>query len=227
MKRLIATAALTFVLAGPAAAETRPLSGFRAIDAEDRLTVTVVIGDAYVVEVSGADAQRVRTRVDGRTLYIEDSRRPWFGGSPRLDAHVRVTSPAIDGVAASRGAHLDANLAGGGCDDFSAAASMGASTIVAGLHCNAVSSSASMGGDVRLAGECGAHAVSASMGAFVRADELQCDVVTASASMGGDIRANARQSYQARASMGGTIDVFGGATARQIATSMGGSVSAR
>lgn len=227
MKCLIATAALALAMAAPASAEIRPLSGFRAVDAEDRLTVTVVVGDAFEVAVSGADAQRVRTRVDGRTLYIEDARRPWFGPSPRLDAQVRVVAPAIESVSASRGARLDASLAGVTCDDFSAAASMGASMNVTDAHCNAVSSAASMGGDVRIAGACRTHSISASMGAYVRADELQCDAVTASASMGGDIRANAQNSYQARASMGGTIDVFGGATARQIATSMGGSVSNR
>jgi len=227
MNRLFAPALIAVALAAPAGAETRALSGFRAVDAEDRLTVSVSVGSEYAVEITGADASRIRTRVDGRTLYIEDSRRPLFGRSPRLDAAVRVTAPAIEGVAASRGAQLSANLAGAQCIDFSAAASMGGEANVTGAECDAVSSSASMGGEVRIAGACRAHAASASMGGYVRADELVCLTVNASASMGGDVRAHASQSYDASASMGGAINVAGEARARQTAASMGGAISNR
>jgi hypothetical protein len=225
MKRLIAPALIALALAAPAAAENRALSGFQAVDAEDRITVTITVGDAYAVEVTGSDAGRIRTHIDGRTLYIEDERRPFFGRSPRLDAQVRITAPAIESVSASRGAELAANLSGGSCDDFSAAASMGGSASVTGAQCGAVSTSASMGGEVRIAGACRSHDVSASMGAFVRANEMQCATVDASASMGGDVRAFASQAYDASASMGGSIDIDGGGRATGTSSVMGGSIS--
>lgn len=224
MRRLLAPALIALALAAPAAAETRALSGFRAVDAEDRLVVTIDIGDAYAVDVSGSDAGRVRTRVDGRTLYIEDARRPWFGRSPRLDAQVRITAPSIESVAASRGAEVRANLTGGACDEFTAAAAMGGETTVSGATCNAVSSSAAMGGAVRLAGSCRSHEVSASMGGYVRADEMQCETVDASASMGGDIRAFASRTYDASAAMGGAINVAGGGQGSDTSAALGGSI---
>jgi hypothetical protein len=225
MKRLIAPALIAAALAAPAAAENRALSGFSAIDAEDRINVTIALGDSFAVEVTGSDAERIRTRVDGRTLYIEDARRPLFGRSPRLDANIRITAPSIESVSASRGAQLAANLSGGACDDFTAAASMGGSASVTGAQCNAVSTSASMGAEVRIAGACRTHDISASMGAYVRANEMQCATVDASASMGGDVRAFASQAYDASASMGGSIDIDGGGRATDTSAAMGGSIS--
>ena len=227
MNRLIAPALIAIVLVAPAFAETRSLSGFSAVDARDRLAVTIDAGDSYAVEVTGADARRIRTRVEGHTLYVDDSRRPWFGRSPRLDAHVRITVPVIEGIAASRGAEVSADLAGAACDDLSTAASMGGSANVTGAQCNAVSSAASMGGEVRIAGACRTHDVSASMGGYVRADDLRCETVDASASMGGDIRAFASRSYDASAAMGGAVNIGGGGRASDTTAAMGGSISSQ
>ncbi len=226
MKRLFAPVLIAAALALPAAAEVRNHSGFRTVNASDRITVTVTQGDGYEVEVTGADAGRVRTRLDGRTLRIEDRNRPWFGGGRRLDAQVRVTAPRVEGVSASRGAELYASLAGG-CDAFSASAAMGGSARVNGAQCNDVSASASMGGEVRLEGACRGLDVSASMGGYVRAEELQCQSVNASASMGGDITAYATQTYDASAAMGAAINVAGGALANDTSAAMGGSISNR
>ncbi len=115
MNRIVAPALLALALAVPAAAETRNLSGFSAVNASDRMTVEVAVGERYSVEVTGSDADRVRTRLDGNTLRITDARRPWWGGGHRLDARVRVTAPAINRVSASRGAELVAVLSGA-CD---------------------------------------------------------------------------------------------------------------
>src|SRR5262245_57275605 len=124
MKRFLAVALLAAGMAGAANAQTRDLTGFTDVHASDRMTVEVTVGDTYSVQVTGSDAERIRTRiVDGHTLRIEDARRPWFGRSPRLDATVLVTAPRIEGVAASRGAELTATMSGE-CNDFSAAAAM-------------------------------------------------------------------------------------------------------
>lgn len=224
MNRLIAPALLVLALAGPAAAETRSVSGFRAVDAEDRLTVTLSIGNSYAVEVTGSDADRIRTRVRDGTLHIDDARRPWIGRNPPLDAQVRITAPSIESVSASRGAELAANLSGGACNDFSVVAAMGASANVTGAQCDTVSTTAAMGGNVRIAGACGSHDVTATMGAYVRAEDLACEIVDASASMGGEIRAFASRSYDASASMGGAISVAGDARSHDTNTAMGGSI---
>jgi len=224
MNRLFAPALLALTLASPATAETRNLSGFDRVNAADRLTVAISIGENYSVEVTGSDAERVRTRIEGDTLRIQDARRPWFGRNPHLDAHVRITVPAIEGVAASRGAELVASLAGGACNDFSVAAAMGGTANVTGAQCDDVDAAAAMGGEISIAGTCNDLDASAAMGGYLRAQDLHCATVDASASMGGDIRAFASQHYDASASMGGSINVAGGANASDTATIMGGSV---
>lgn len=224
MQRLFAPALIFLALAAPASAEMRNLSGFRSVGAADRVTVEVSIGDQYAVEVTGSDASRIRTSIDNDTLRIRDQRRPWFGASPRLDAHIRVTLPRLEGVSAARGAELTATLAGGACTDFEAAAAMGGVAHVTGAQCDDMSASAAMGGEVRMQGACNSLSASASMGGYVRADDLQCATVDASASMGGDIRAFASQRYEASAAMGGSINVAGGADAEDTSSVMGGSI---
>lgn len=227
MKRLSASILVGFVLLGTAAAETRTVGSFRAVDAEDRLQITIAAGDRHSVDVSGAAADRIRTRVEGRTLYIEDARRPLFGPSPRLDAQVRITVPAIESISAARGAEVAANLDGVVCQDLSASASMGGSATITGAQCNDVSSSAAMGGALSIAGVCRSHEVAAAMGGYVRASDIRCEIVDASASMGGDIRAFASQNYDASASMGGAIEITGGGRAIDTSAFMGGSIRAR
>lgn len=227
MKRLIAPALIALVMSTPAGAETRAVSGFRSVQAEDGVTVTVAAGPSATVDVTGSHANRVRTRVSDGRLHIEDSRRPLFGRTVRPDAHVRVTAPAYEAISASRGAELSANLAGAACNDLSLAATMGASANISGVRCDDVSSAASMGGELRVAGSCNEHDASASMGGYVRAEELACETVDASASMGGDVRAFASRSYDASAAMGGAINVSGDASARDTSAVMGGSISNR
>jgi hypothetical protein len=226
MHRLIAPALLAAAIAAPAAAEMRQLTGFDAVHAADRLRVEVSIGSSHSVEVTGADAERVRTRVERGQLRISDSRRPWFGPSPVLDALVRVTVPDLEGVAAARGAELRADLSGAeSCTSLSAAAAMGGEAVVDSIRCDDVDASAAMGGVLRLSGACRMLDVSAAMGGEVRADTLECELVDASAAMGGDVRAFASQSYDASAAMGGAINVAGGARASDRSSVMGGSIS--
>lgn len=226
MHRLIAIFALAALAASPAAAERRNLSGFDEVKAEDRITVEIVVGPAYSVEVTGADADRVRTQVEGDRLEIRDNRRPWFG-NPRLDAHVRVTMPGVEGLAAARGADMTATLDGASCIDLSAAAAMGATLRASGLECRNVDAAAAMGATLQLTGSCRALDAAAAMGGDISANELRCFTVDASAAMGGSVNAYASESYDAAASMGGDIDVEGGAAARETSSAMGGSITGR
>lgn len=226
MQRLAATLLLAAALAAPAAAETRDLSGFTAVSAEDRFDVEIVTGESYRVQVTGPDAHRVRTRLDGTKLRIRDANRPWFGEAPRLNAHIRITAPRVSSISASRGAEVEATL-NGDCDDLDVTAAMGGSLDVDGARCDAVSASAAMGGTLELAGACRALSVSASMGGVIHGESMQCQTVNASASMGGEVRAYASRSYDASAAMGGDINFAGDASSREVSTSLGGSVSDR
>lgn len=225
MRRLLAPFVLTLALAAPAAAETRNVSGFTGVSADDRFTVEIVTGQAYSVEVTGRDAGRIRTQLDGRTLRIRDARRPWFGENPRLDARIRITAPSLSSIAAVRGAELSAEIASD-CSRLDVAAAMGSEMRVL-ASCDRIDASASMGAGLRLEGQCEVLDASASMGGIIRAGALRCESVDASASMGGEIAAFASRAYDASASMGGAINVAGNAPTRETSSSLGGDITNR
>lgn len=198
---LIATAAFA-VLTGVANAEVRNVSNFTGVSAADRIQVEVTIGPNYRVEVTGSDADKVTTRVEDNGLMIRRTNRPMFGGTPPIDATVRVTMPAVDSLSSSRGAELTAT----------------------NVSAQNMSLAASMGGELQVSGTCTTVDAAASMGGSIRAEGLQCQNANIAASMGGDARVFAANSYDAAASMGGSVNVAGGGRGDDIATSMGGSV---
>ena len=204
MKRLVAPvlAALAVALATPASAELRNLTGFDEVNVADHIEVEVAIGPQYAVEVSGREAQRVVTRLDGDTLRISERNRPWFGGDHKVDAVVRVTLPRIEGLAASRGAVVR----------------MGR------VETDSMSLAAAMGGELSISGTCRSLNVAVSMGGIVRAADFQCQTADAAASMGGEARIFASQSFDASASMGGIVNVTGNPDHSDVSTSMGGEV---
>lgn len=212
--------------AGAAYAEPRDLDGFDQVNAAGRFRVEISVGPTHSVDVEGADAAQIATRVDGDTLKIEPRRRPWFGAERRYDAMVRVTLPHFTGVAAARGAEVNAS-GGGECTSFDAVAAMGAALNVRELACATVDAAAAMGGSLELAGACRTLDVTAAMGGAVEAAALRCTTVDASAAMGGAIQAFAERTYDASAVMGGNVDIRGGGHATDRSAVMGGSISER
>jgi hypothetical protein len=226
MQRLFVSVLALAALATPAMAETRDVTGFDTVAASGRFRVEVAVGPDFTVLVEGPDASRIGTRVEGDTLKIEPLRRAWWGGNPRYNATVRVTAPRLEGVAAARGATVEAT-AGGECTDFSAASAMGGELRVTGIACSSVDAAAAMGATLRLEGACHNLDVAAAMGATVEAAELRCDRVDASAAMGGGVDAYASNTFDAAASMGGSIDISGGGEAGDQSAAMGGSITRR
>lgn len=204
-------------------AEPRNLSGFDQVNVAGRFRVEISVGAQHSVDVAGADAAQIVTRVEGDTLKIEPRRRPWFGDEPRRDVVVRVTLPRFEGVAAARGAEVRAT-GGGDCTSFEAVAAMGASLNVRDLYCGTVDATAAMGGALELAGACRTLDVTAAMGGAVEASALRCASVDASAAMGGAIEAFAEHTYDASAVMGGGVDISGGGRAADRSAVMGGSI---
>lgn len=202
MKRLALITVCAMLVAGPAVAETRNLRGFDAVGVQDQIRVEIEVGGAYSVEVTGRDAARVLTEVEGGALKIRQRNRPWFG-SNRLDATVRVTMPELESVAAARGAELTAT--GVEAINFEIAAAMGA--------------------QVQVSGTCRTLDVAAAMGAVVRAEALVCETADVAAAMGGTARVYASESYEGAASMGGTINISGEGASRGHSTAMGGTIN--
>lgn len=198
---LIASTAFVVLVSG-AHADTRALSNFTGVSASDRIRVEVALGEPYRVDVSGADASRVATRIDDGTLIVRRTNRPIWGGTPPIDATVRVTMPRVENLASSRGAELAAT----------------------DMNAQALSLAAAMGGTLIVTGDCDSLDVAVSMGGSIRAEGLECRDADISASMGGEARVFASRRYDVAASMGGTVNVAGGGQRGDIALSMGGSV---
>jgi len=203
MRTTLITCAALIALVGVASAEIRNLTNFTGVSAADRIRVEVATGERYRVEVVGSEADKVTTRVDrDGTLVIRRTNRPFWGGTPAIDATVRVTMPRVENLASSRGAELSATNVT--ADDMSLAASTG--------------------GELRVSGVCQTLNAAVSMGGTIRAEEFQCQNANIAASMGGDARVFAANRFDAAASMGGAVNVAGGGRGDDIATSMGGSV---
>ncbi len=189
-------------LAGAASAETRNVAGFTGVAAEDRIRVIVSVGPVYSVDVSGADAQRVSTRIDDGTLRVRRTHRPFWGGTPPIDATVRITMPAINDLVSATGADLSAT----------------------GVNSNDVSLVAAMGGELRVSGTCTSLDATAAMGGSIHAEALQCHNADVTAAMGGAARVYASQRFEASASMGGAVNVAGEGRASDVSLSMGGTL---
>jgi hypothetical protein len=202
MKYLIAPALLALALAAPASAESRNLAGFDSVNASDPMEIEVAIGPQFAVDVSGREAGRVRTWLQGRQLHVAENNRPWFGPDRHIDAVVHITMPSIEALSAARGATLTAHNVQAGNIDLAAA----------------------MGGELHIDGVCQSVDASAAMGGSLHAEDLRCARADASAAMGGEMRLNVSDSYDASAAMGGSIDITGKGARGHVSAVMGGEV---
>lgn len=202
MKALLIGAAAMAVFAGGASAETRNLQGFVGVGAEGQFHVVVAIADRYSVEVSGPDAAKIDTHIEGNALKIKGSGWHWFG-EQRYNANVQVTLPRLEAIDAARGADVT----------------------VAGVNSDHISLNAAMGGEIHASGVCQSLSANAAMGGAIEAAGLDCSNADVHAAMGGDARVHARDTLSAAAAMGGEIRVSGNPPQRSTREAMGGDVS--
>jgi len=190
-------------VAGVAHAEQRPgLTGFTRVDANAGVDVEVVVGGGFSVNVTGRDADRVVTRVNGDRLIVEPVRTSgWFQRGPR-DAQVRVTMPRVEGLSASSGADLVASGVNGG-------------------NLNLASSS---GADLRVSGRCDSFNADASSGADIHASELRCVNGSVDVSSGADAHVFASGQLNVDASSGGGVVAHGQPSIGNVDLSSGGSL---
>ena len=201
MKILIVPAFALALLAGSAAAEPRNLQGFTGVGAAGNFNVDIAVGDHFMVDVSGPDADKIETRIEHNSLQIKGTGWHVFG-EPRYNARVHVIMPRVQALAAARGNEMR----------------------VMGVNSEQLDVSAAMGATIDISGSCRQIDVSAAMGAQVDANELDCATASVSAAMGGEVRVHAREDLSASASMGGDIQVSGNPQRRSANTAMGGNV---
>ena len=196
---LAASAAVVLATAGVAHAEVRNLAGFTKVDANAGTDVQVTVGGAFRVEVTGRDAARIITRVQGDTLIVEPVRGfSWRG----RQANIRVTMPRVVGLSASSGADL----------------------IATGVNGGAIALDSSSGADLQVSGTCASFTADASSGADIDARQLHCENGSVDVSSGADARVFASGRLDVGASSGGGVVAYGNPGIGNIDLSSGGSL---
>jgi hypothetical protein len=188
-------------VAGVAHAEQRNLSGFTHVAATAGTDVEVRVGQAFSVNVTGRDADRIVTRVSGDRLIVEPVRGNWFQRGPR-DARVSVTMPRVAGLSASSGADL----------------------VASGLNGGTVELDSSSGADLRVSGTCASFTADASSGSDIHAAELRCENGSVDVSSGADVRVYASGRLNVDASSGGGVVAHGNPGIGEVSLSSGGSL---
>ena len=200
MRSVLVGCALVMVLATPAFAEQRNLSGFTKVSANAGTDVTVVVGSGFSVDVTGPGAARVVTRISGDTLVIE--RRSGFTWGPSPHADVRVMMPRVDGLSAASGADL----------------------IATNVNADTIELDSSSGADLRVSGSCRTFTADASSGSDIYAEALRCENGSVDASSGADARVFATGRLNVEASSGGGVIVHGNPGIGDVDLSSGGSM---
>jgi hypothetical protein len=202
MKAFLIAASAMIACVGAASADTRNLQGFTGVGAEGQFHVDVAVGDHFSVEVTGPDADKIDTHIEGNSLHI--SGKGWhFFGEPRFNARVHVVLPRLESIGAARGAEVD----------------------VAGVNADHIALNAAMGGEVHAAGSCQNLSAHAAMGGEIDAAALDCRNADVASAMGGDAHVSVSQSLSASAAMGGAVHVSGNPPQRSSREAMGGEVS--
>lgn len=199
MKLILAASALVLATAGVAHAEVRNLAGFTKVDANAGTDVQVTVGGAFRVEVTGRDADRIVTRVQGDTLIVEPVRGfSWRG----RQANIRVSMPRVDSLSASSGADL----------------------VATGVNGGSIALDSSSGADLRVSGTCATFTADASSGSDIDARQLRCESGSVDVSSGADARVYASGRLDVDASSGGGVVAYGNPGIGNIDLSSGGSL---
>lgn len=214
----------------PAAADaqprqSRPLTGFDAVEVGGGIELILRKGDAFVVEVAASedDAAKIVTEVAGKTLKI--SRKTgffqWGGGGA-----VYVTLPTLVSLDASGGSHVKTE--GTFASDNLAIGASGGSDLTIDVAVGALALDASGGSDIRLSGTARSVRVESSGGSDLNASALTADEADVKSSGGSDLAIGVvRQRIVGEASGGGDVTYSGTPASVNVSTSGGAKLHQR
>jgi hypothetical protein len=188
--------------------ETRPLSGFDAIEVGGGIDLDVrQAGEFFVeVETEGELADIITELRDDTLIVRRKSSRGFFGWGDD-DAAVHVTLPALTALTASGGsdARTQGNFAG---DNLTLVASGGSDLTIA-VSAGSLEATASGGSDLRLSGTARSARIRSSGGSDLDASQLTAEDADVQSSGGSDVMIAVRNSIVGSAS-GGSDVVYSG-----------------
>jgi hypothetical protein len=221
--------ALTLVSA-PAGAQqrqTRPLTGFDAIEVGGGIDLFVRKGDGFVVEVEASqeDAAKIVTEVVGSTLRIGREKTSWGSFDWGDLGSVHVTLPALVSLDASGGSDVEAE--GTFSSDKLHVGASGGSDVTIDVAAGELDIDASGGSDLRISGSARSARVESSGGSDLNASALTADEADVESSGGSDLRIAVRQKIVGDASGGSDVTYTGQPTTVNVDTSGGAEVHHR
>ena len=213
---------LSVALAPPVGAQqrqSRPLTGFDAIEVGGGVDLVVRKGDTFVVEVAAKEDElaKIVTEVVGKTLQIKrkSSFFDWGNGGT-----VYVTLPTLVSLDASGGS--DAKAEGTFSSDNLRIGASGGSDLTIDVAAGTLSVEASGGSDIRLSGTARSAHVESSGGSDLNASALAADEVNVESSGGSDLVVGVvRQKIGGEASGGSDVTYSGTPGSVSVDTSGG------
>jgi hypothetical protein len=192
--------------AGAQQRQSRPLTGFDAIEVGGGIDLVVRKGDTFVeVAADPDDLAKITTEVVGKTLQIKrkSSFFDWGHGGT-----VYVTLPALVSLEASGGS--DAKAEGTFASDNLAIGASGGSNLNIDVAAGTLSVEASGGSDIRLSGTARSAHIQSSGGSDLNASALTADEADVESSGGSDLVVGVvRQKIAGEASGGSDVTYSG------------------
>lgn len=219
---------LPFALAPSAAdaqqRQSRPLTGFDAIEIGGGLDLVLRKGDAFVVEVAASedDLAKIITEVNNKTLQIsrKSSFFHWGDGGT-----VYVTMPTLVSLDASGGSDVKAE--GTFASDNLRIGASGGSDLTIDVAAGALDIEASGGSDMRVSGTARSARVESSGGSDLNAGALTADEADVESSGGSDLTISVRQKIVGDASGGSDVTYSGTPSSVNVNTSGGSEIHHR
>jgi hypothetical protein len=213
--------------AGAQERESRPLSGFDAIEIGGGIDLFVRQGTAFAVDVEADNGElaEIVTEVSGKTLTIR--RKSSFNFFHWGDEHgsVNVTPPTLVSLKASGGS--DVTTQGTFTSDNIEVAASGGSDVEVAVAAGALRAQASGGSDLRLTGTARSASVQSSGGSDLNASRLTVDVADVESSGGSDLSIGVREKITGNASGGSDITYTGQPATVDVDTGGGAEVHHR
>lgn len=183
---------------------------FDTLAVSSGVTVRVSLANTYDIRVvtRRGEATRLRVAFEGNVLSVSRDMSWGPDGEPNRDRFdVYVTTPNLQAVSASSGAHVIVNDMTARA--FSAQSEKGAFIELPGLEIENIALVATTGGDIRADGKCGNMTAIADTGAMILADHLECSAVDASSASGAVVRVFGRETAELSATDGATLVLSG------------------
>ncbi len=220
---LVFAACVTVSPIGKVVTQTPKVADFHAVDIGSGIQATVTRGPPSVkIEADEAVLPYIETRVDSSGVLSVRIEKNGIGFMRTGRIVAAITSPTLDGVEASGGSTVQAQMTP--ATNCAVAASGGSELTLTSLACEQLGIAVSGGSTLNAVGAAKKIEISASGGSTVRVRQIEASVVSIDASGASEIHAFASAELTAELSGGTELYVAGQPKVRSIEASGGAQI---